>query len=206
MTYRRLAVLLATSLTPLTLPAPAAQAATPAKPYDFNGDGRADLAIGAPGDSTGTATTTGSVTVLYGSAAGLTTKGATTYTQNTAGIPDTEEKSDLFGGRMSLLDHSGDRRRAVRVGAGRELGRRRGVVAARHAHRPGNHRRGELRPVVHRHHDLRHTGLRIPTRRLTCPTRLANQRHHPGGGDRQARPSTARHHSRSCPRPSCLRP
>ncbi|WP_405985501.1 FG-GAP repeat protein [Streptomyces sp. NBC_00872] len=104
MTYRRLAVLLAASLT-----APAAQAATPAKPYDFNGDGRADLVVGA------SATTTGSVTVLYGSAAGLTTKGATPYTQNTAGIPDTEEKSDRFGGRTSLLDHSGDRRAELSV-------------------------------------------------------------------------------------------
>ncbi|MEV7678953.1 FG-GAP-like repeat-containing protein [Streptomyces sp. NPDC088341] len=84
---------------------------------DINGDGYADLAIGASGESTGAAATTGSVTVLYGSAAGLTTKAATTYTQNTAGIPDTEEKSDRFGGRTSLLDHSGDRRAELSVSA-----------------------------------------------------------------------------------------
>lgn len=84
---------------------------------DINNDGYADLAVGAPGESTGAAATTGSVTVLYGSAAGLTTKGAKTYTQNTAGVPGSEEKSDRFGGRVSLLDHSGDRRAELSVTA-----------------------------------------------------------------------------------------
>ncbi|MEV0035271.1 hypothetical protein [Streptomyces sp. NPDC050804] len=71
---------------------------------DLDKDGKADLVVGAGGENG-----YGAVTVLYGSAADLTTKGTTTYTQNTAGIPDTEEKSDRFGGRTSLLDHSGDR-------------------------------------------------------------------------------------------------
>ncbi|MFD5575142.1 FG-GAP-like repeat-containing protein [Streptomyces cadmiisoli] len=84
---------------------------------DINGDGYADLAIGASGESTGAATTTGSVTVLYGSARGLTTTGAKTYTQNTAGVPGAEEKSDRFGGRTSLLDHSGDRRADLVISA-----------------------------------------------------------------------------------------
>ncbi|MEV6168081.1 hypothetical protein AB0L99_07630 [Streptomyces sp. NPDC051954] len=84
---------------------------------DINGDGYADLAIGASGESTGAAATTGSVTVLYGSASGLKLSGATSYTQNTAGVPGADEKSDRFGGRTSLLDHSGDRRAELTVSA-----------------------------------------------------------------------------------------
>ena len=53
----------------------------------------ADLAIGAPGDGDG------SVTVLLGSSAGLTTAGAggTRFTQATTGIPGTPEIGDAFG-------------------------------------------------------------------------------------------------------------
>ncbi|MGW0763037.1 hypothetical protein ACWD1Y_42380 [Streptomyces sp. NPDC002814] len=84
---------------------------------DINGDGYADLAIGASGEATGAAATTGSVTVLYGSASGLTTSRATSYTQNTAGVPGADEKNDRFGGRTTLLDHSGDRRAELTVSA-----------------------------------------------------------------------------------------
>ena len=54
----------------------------------------ADLAIGAPGDGGD-----GSVTVLSGSAGGLTAAGAggTRFTQSTAGIPGTAETGDSFG-------------------------------------------------------------------------------------------------------------
>jgi hypothetical protein len=56
-------------------------------------DGRADLAIGAPSDGGG------SVTVLLGSTAGLTTEGigGVRYTQSTRGIPGTDEGGDSFG-------------------------------------------------------------------------------------------------------------
>lgn len=55
---------------------------------------QADLAIGAPGDSSG-----GSVTVLLGRPDGLTTEGigGTRYTQSTPGIPGTGENGDRFG-------------------------------------------------------------------------------------------------------------
>lgn len=45
---------------------------------DFNDDGCADLAIAAPGENDGS----GSVTVLYGSKAGITTVGAATFTMD----------------------------------------------------------------------------------------------------------------------------
>ncbi|MER7477628.1 hypothetical protein ABTX60_08200 [Streptomyces sp. NPDC126510] len=80
---------------------------------DVNGDGYADLAIGTAGEN-GSA---GAVTVLYGSASGLTTKGATSYTQNTAGVPGTSENGDRFGERVTLTDHTGDRRADLSVSA-----------------------------------------------------------------------------------------
>ncbi|MEU3935029.1 hypothetical protein AB0E85_23810 [Streptomyces sp. NPDC029044] len=80
---------------------------------DVNGDGYADLAIGTAGEN-GSA---GAVTVLYGSAAGLTTKGATSYTQNTAGVPGASEQGDRFGERVTLTDHTGDRRADLTVSA-----------------------------------------------------------------------------------------
>ncbi|GAA2764134.1 FG-GAP-like repeat-containing protein [Streptomyces paradoxus] len=80
---------------------------------DVNGDGYADLAIGTAGEN-GSA---GAVTVLYGSASGLTTNGATAYTQNTAGVPGASEQGDRFGERVTLTDHTGDRRADLTVSA-----------------------------------------------------------------------------------------
>ncbi|GAA4304804.1 FG-GAP repeat protein [Streptomyces venetus] len=80
---------------------------------DINGDGYADLAIGAAGENSAA----GAVTVLYGSASGLTTKGATSYSQNTAGVAGASEKGDRFGERVTLTDHTGDRRADLSVTA-----------------------------------------------------------------------------------------
>ncbi|WOT36221.1 FG-GAP-like repeat-containing protein [Streptomyces coeruleorubidus] len=80
---------------------------------DVNGDGFADLAIGAAGENSAA----GAVTVLYGSASGLTTKGATSYTQNTAGVPGSSEQGDRFGARVTLTDHTGDHRADLSVSA-----------------------------------------------------------------------------------------
>ena len=108
MTYRRLAVLLAASLTPLALSAPAAQAATPAAPFDFNGDGRADLAIGAPGATVGGKAKAGAVSVVYGNSTGLKSSTYTLITQNTAGIPGTAETDDAFGSALASADLNRD--------------------------------------------------------------------------------------------------
>lgn len=64
---------------------------------DFNGDTRADLAIGAPGEN-GFA---GLVHVLYGSAAGLTASGSQVWSQNSPGIADVAEPSDFFGDALT---------------------------------------------------------------------------------------------------------
>ncbi|HYI37575.1 MAG TPA: hypothetical protein VEX39_13250, partial [Thermoleophilaceae bacterium] len=65
---------------------------------DFNGDGRDDLAIGAPAEGVGAFGATGVVHVLYGSAAGLTATGSQYWNQNSAGIADATETGDRFGG------------------------------------------------------------------------------------------------------------
>ncbi|MFF4257569.1 hypothetical protein ACFY1L_40920 [Streptomyces sp. NPDC001663] len=117
MTYRRLAVLLAASLTPLALTAPAAHAATPAKPYDFNGDGRADLAIGAPAATVGGKAKAGAVSVVYGTASGLNSTKHTLITQNSAGIPGTAETDDAFGSSLASADLDRDGYADLVVGA-----------------------------------------------------------------------------------------
>src|SRR3712207_6106654 len=50
-------------------------ASAPAVPFDFNGDGFADLAVGVPGEDLGTDGDAGAVNVLDGSAAGVVTAG-----------------------------------------------------------------------------------------------------------------------------------
>jgi hypothetical protein len=77
---------------------------------DLNGDGRADLAIGAPGERVGTVVAAGAVTVLYGSPTGLVTAAATLLTQNLASIPDAPQRDDRFGAALAIGDVTGDRR------------------------------------------------------------------------------------------------
>ena len=47
-------------------------AATAARPGDFDGDGRVDLAIGVPGEAIGSKRDAGAVNILHGSSTGLT--------------------------------------------------------------------------------------------------------------------------------------
>ena len=65
---------------------------------DFNGDGFADLAIGAPQEDIGEIGT-GAVSVLYGSASGLQTTSPVDqfWNQDTPGVEETAVGYDLFG-------------------------------------------------------------------------------------------------------------
>lgn len=78
---------------------------------DTDADGYADVVVGAPWE-TGTDLTathqSGSVTVLRGSASGITGTGSKVFTQNTAGIPSTSERFDHFGANTNLLDADKD--------------------------------------------------------------------------------------------------
>jgi hypothetical protein len=84
---------------------------------DFNGDGIADLAVGAPHKSVDGNDGAGVVDILFGSSSGLTTKGSETWTQNTPGVPDSSEASDEWGWSLAVADFNGDHRSDLVIGA-----------------------------------------------------------------------------------------
>jgi hypothetical protein len=67
---------------------------------DFNGDGFADLAAGASGENVGSVPDAGTVSVLYGSAGGLTTSGGRLFTQ----VGSAAETDDEFGFALAAGD------------------------------------------------------------------------------------------------------
>jgi hypothetical protein len=71
---------------------------------DFNGDGYSDVAIAAPEATVDGRTKAGYVAVLYGSSSGLKTSSKQVISQNTAGVPDSAESSDMFGSAVSSAD------------------------------------------------------------------------------------------------------
>jgi hypothetical protein len=71
---------------------------------DFNNDNFADLAVGAPWEDAYSTRDAGAVSVLYGSAGGLTTSGGRLFTQDSAGVPDTAEGNDQFGSALAAGD------------------------------------------------------------------------------------------------------
>ncbi|MGH3311494.1 MAG: FG-GAP repeat protein [Streptomyces sp.] len=75
---------------------------------DTNGDGRPDLAIGAPGEDIGSTSNAGAVWTLRGAPGGLTATGARSFDQNHPDIPGVAEASDRWGGQVRLLDADKD--------------------------------------------------------------------------------------------------
>ncbi|OEJ25647.1 hypothetical protein AR457_15405 [Streptomyces agglomeratus] len=107
---RTLAVVTAAVLAVAGLGVPAA-AAPSGLPDDFNGDGYRDLAIGTPKASGGT------VTVVFGSASGVSPARSVSITQNTPGIPGTSESEDKFGDNVTSGDVDGDGYADLIIGA-----------------------------------------------------------------------------------------
>jgi hypothetical protein len=96
---------------------------------DFDGDGRADLAIGVPLEGVGAADHAGAVNVLYGSASGLTAVGDQLWSQ--ANLPDDPETGDGFGQSLATGDFDGDGYADLAIGAPAEdlgIGQAPGIV------------------------------------------------------------------------------
>ncbi|GGX81829.1 FG-GAP-like repeat-containing protein [Streptomyces fructofermentans] len=89
---------------------------------DVNRDGRADLVAGAVDEGVGLTGYTGSVTVIPGSAKGLTGTGSYAFHQDTAGVPGVAESRDSFGEALALADTNRDGRLDLAVGAPGENG------------------------------------------------------------------------------------
>ncbi|MEU8794292.1 FG-GAP and VCBS repeat-containing protein [Streptomyces sp. NPDC048643] len=89
---------------------------------DINGDGYADLAVGARGEDLGAQHDAGAVTVLFGRAGGLSGTGAKSYTQDTTGVTGTAETQDQFGANLKLGDYTRDGRADLMIGTNEQLG------------------------------------------------------------------------------------
>jgi hypothetical protein len=74
---------------------------------DFNGDGPADLAIGAPGENLNVGFGSGVVHVLYGSATWLTASGSQLWSQDSPGVAGAPEFLDFFGQTLAASPPSG---------------------------------------------------------------------------------------------------
>ncbi|MEZ5383226.1 MAG: FG-GAP repeat protein [Microthrixaceae bacterium] len=83
---------------------------------DFNGDGRDDAAIGAPGESIGTRSNSGAVNILYGSGSGLTSAGSQFFSQATPNVAGSPEIGDRFGETLAAGDFNSDGRDDLAIG------------------------------------------------------------------------------------------
>lgn len=84
---------------------------------DFNHDGFADLAIGIPGENVGTVSNAGAVTILYGSANGLSTSNTQRWKQGSDGLSGGAEVGDRFGAVLTTGDFDGNGYQDLAIGA-----------------------------------------------------------------------------------------
>lgn len=88
---------------------------------DFNGDGRADLVVGVPGDDVvtpkGTLGDAGSIHVFYGDGTGLSTVNDQIWTQETSGVPSDAAVGERFGAAVAVGDFNGDHVSDLAIGA-----------------------------------------------------------------------------------------
>ncbi|MER5176925.1 FG-GAP-like repeat-containing protein [Streptomyces sp. NPDC002896] len=92
----------------LALPLAAPASAAGATADDFNGDGYTDLVVATPKAKVNGGSQAGQLTVLYGSASGVSPNRSALISQNTAGVPGAAEAYDKFGASYATGDLDGD--------------------------------------------------------------------------------------------------
>lgn len=89
----------------------------------FNDDGRADLAIGVPGENEGTIVDAGLVNVIYGAATRMSAAGDQVWSQNSTDVADDAETNDFFGRSLAAGDFGGTAQDELAIGVpGEDLG------------------------------------------------------------------------------------
>ena len=83
---------------------------------DFDSDGFADLAIGVPGEDDGGVDHSGAVSIVYGSAAGMSELNQL-YGQSNTLISGVPEAGDLFGAVLAVGDFDCDQRDDLAIGS-----------------------------------------------------------------------------------------
>jgi hypothetical protein len=107
----------------------ATAAGSTVQPFDFDGDGYADLAVGVPGEDLRGRRNAGAVQVLYGSASGVTARDQLWH-QGRKGVQDALEKGDRFGSALASGDFDADGYADLAIGVPGEGLRGRGGAGA----------------------------------------------------------------------------
>lgn len=83
---------------------------------DLDGDGRADLAVGAPGDTVEGHDGAGSVSVFYGGPGGLGPAGDQLWSQGSPGVRGAPGDGNSFGSAVAIGNFDGDRFADLAIG------------------------------------------------------------------------------------------